>query len=45
VKPSDLCEYEANAIEKQNIQYARQITNSPSNQGKSQAPPQTKPHG
>jgi hypothetical protein len=40
VKPSDLGEYEANAMEKQNIQYTRQSTNSPSNQGKSQAPNQ-----
>jgi hypothetical protein len=45
VKPSDLGEYEANAMEKQNIQYTRQSTNSPSNQGKSQAPPQTKQCG
>jgi hypothetical protein len=44
VKPSDLGEYEENAREKQNIQYTRQGTNSPSNQGKSQAPPQTKPY-
>jgi hypothetical protein len=41
VKPSDLGEYEANAMEKQNIQYTRHSTNSPLNQGKSQAPPQT----
>jgi hypothetical protein len=45
VKQSDLCEYEENAREKQNIQYTRQSTNSPSNQGKSQALPQTKPYG
>jgi hypothetical protein len=32
VKQSDLGEYEKNAREKQNIQYTRQITNSPSNQ-------------
>jgi hypothetical protein len=32
VKKSDLGEYEENAREKQNIQYTRQSTNSPSNQ-------------
>jgi hypothetical protein len=32
VKQSDLGEYEENAREKQNIQYTRQDTNSPSNQ-------------
>jgi hypothetical protein len=32
VKQSDLGEYEENAREKQNIQYTRQSTNSPSNQ-------------
>jgi hypothetical protein len=32
VKQSDLGEYEENAREKQNIQYRRQNTNSPSNQ-------------
>jgi hypothetical protein len=32
VKHSDLGEYEENAREKQNIQYTRQSTNSPSNQ-------------
>jgi hypothetical protein len=32
VKPSDLGEYEENAREKQNIQYTRQRTNSPSTQ-------------
>jgi hypothetical protein len=42
VKPSDLGEYEANAMEKKNIQYTRQSINSPSNQVKSQASPQTK---
>jgi hypothetical protein len=42
VKQSDLGEYGENAREGQNIQYTRQSTNSPSNQGKSQAPPQTK---
>jgi hypothetical protein len=42
---SDLGEYEENTRERQNIQYTRQSTNSPSNQGKSQAPPQTKPYG
>jgi hypothetical protein len=31
VKQSDLGEYEENAREKQNIQYTRQNTNSPSN--------------
>jgi hypothetical protein len=45
VKQGDLGEYEENAREKQNIQYTHQSTNSPSNQGKSQAPPQTKPYG
>jgi hypothetical protein len=45
VKQSDLGEYEENAREKQSIQYTRQSTNSPSNQDKSQAPPQTKPYG
>jgi hypothetical protein len=43
VKQSDLGEYEGNAREKQNIQYTGKSTSSPSNQGKSQAPPQTKP--
>jgi hypothetical protein len=38
VKQGDLGEYEENAREKQNVQYTRQSTNSPSNQGKSQAP-------
>jgi hypothetical protein len=42
VKQSDLGEYKENAREKQNIQYTRQSTNSPSNQGKSQDSPQTK---
>jgi hypothetical protein len=32
VKQSDLGEYEENIREKQNIQYTRQSTNSPSNQ-------------
>jgi hypothetical protein len=32
VKQHDLGEYEENAREKQNIQYTRQITNSPSKQ-------------
>jgi hypothetical protein len=32
VKQSDLGEYEENAREKQNIQYTRKSTNSPSNQ-------------
>jgi hypothetical protein len=32
VKQSDLCEYEENAREKQNIQYTCQSTDSPSNQ-------------
>jgi hypothetical protein len=32
VKQSDLGEYEENAREKQNIQYTRQSTDSPSNQ-------------
>jgi hypothetical protein len=32
VKQSDLGEHEENAREKQNIQYTRQSTNSPSNQ-------------
>jgi hypothetical protein len=32
VNQSDLGEYEENAKEKQNIQYTRKITNSPSNQ-------------
>jgi hypothetical protein len=32
VKQGDLCEYEENATEKQNIQYTSQTTNSPSNQ-------------
>jgi hypothetical protein len=45
VKQSDLGEYEENAREKQNVQYTRQSTNSTSNQGKSQAPRQTKPYG
>jgi hypothetical protein len=45
VKQSDLGEYEENAREKQNIQYTHQSTNSSLNQGKSQAPPQTKPYG
>jgi hypothetical protein len=45
VKQGDLGEYEENAREKQNVQYTRQSTNSPSNQGKSEAPPQTKPYG
>jgi hypothetical protein len=45
VKQSDLGEYEENTRGKQNIQYTRQGTNSPSNQVKSQAPPQTKPYG
>jgi hypothetical protein len=44
VKQSDLGEYEENARVKQNIQYTRQSTDSPSNQSKSQAPPQTKPY-
>jgi hypothetical protein len=42
VKQSDLGEYEENTREKENIQYTHQSTNSSSNQGKSQAPPQTK---
>jgi hypothetical protein len=33
VKQSDLVEYKDNAIEKENIQYTRKSTNSPSNQG------------
>jgi hypothetical protein len=45
VNQSDLGEYEENAREKQNIQYTHQSTNSLSNQGKSQAPPQTKSYG
>jgi hypothetical protein len=39
VKLSDLGEHEENARGKQNIQYTRKHTSSPSNQGKSQAPP------
>jgi hypothetical protein len=45
VKQSELGEYEENARVKQNIQYTRQSTNPPSNQGKSQALAQTKPYG
>jgi hypothetical protein len=45
VKQRDLGEYEENVREKQNIQYTRQSTNSPSNEGKSQASPQTKSYG
>jgi hypothetical protein len=45
VKQSDLGEYGENVRERQNIQYTRQSTNSPANQGKSQPPPQTKSYG
>jgi hypothetical protein len=44
MKQSDLGEYEENVREKQNIQYTRQSTNSPSNQAiwmaKTNFPPQ-----
>jgi hypothetical protein len=45
VKQIDVGEYEEKIREKQNIQYTRQRTNSPTTQGKSQDPPQTKSYG